>query len=1322
MNKGNHPSQAKPITSQDISNAATLNLTDTAEKYLTQGQINYASRIKEHIDLDAAFKLLPQDKEVLFLMSLKKELPQNNKELLNRARNYAIEPQELQSMEQRELISTVSEKQSKFLNVIKRYKQTDDTVNVDEVAKDLGVTGEDIYTLKERGFIDSLSSEESVFLKEVSKLNPQYTDKSTIENLAIEYGVPSHRLSQLQYRGFLSYLNKEELELASFFEKPVSKNAIFEKGNELGIAAGRTFELLEDRFILSDDGSRAFDSSVKISSNIFVSDNIKVNYKEHSPLLVERLNRRGHIPPIYLDYSDAHLLTRFDELKPNSPQEHRAILLKYFQTQDLENFKNRLIKELPQRDIKDLYSLLEGKEDFSERRLQFLSKIKDELQLESSSELRSQVLNNNEYFFLSAVRRQAPKNDKEVFKIAKDYNLTPFMLENLQISDFIDFLSSYDKEYMSNLSKSLKANDEFKLQSLFSSLQFEDLKERGYISELSQKEVNFLEELNGKEITSDGELVQSLKDRFFIDEFRFFEFQNENSHLDILSNDQKNWLEDGAKFEKLKDFNLTTGDYYKLQDRIDYRGPKQVESIDYTSLEANEVKYLDSIAAGTESKALRALAKELGLSKELSFVLRNRIKYHDPKEIISTDLSVRVNTSIILRSKPHVKYRDSEELLSSRPSFENNYDTDLSGKDFSLFLKGTFGEYDTLSFKDKERFWELKSHHITLDNIYIPTNTELAFLEKIQFRKFDEKLFHKIAKEDFSLSEGSVNSLLEQGFIAEKKEKAFSEWQDPKQIKDARIWLSSQERLSEIEHSKIMNTLGIEPPSEEITKLLTKNKSDVIPQAYKEVEARIREHSRYRSYNDTDMKKLLDECLTYVKKERPKVSGKNWRGTPERYLLLDNGKGYRAIHKVLEQVQYQRDELRRSGERELNLAVREGVKFLSENRPKLYQKIKDRAFSELSEKHQGFIKRGKPERTNFIYIDAQSNYQANISRIVEEDFLSRKSFLKESKITYNPQSPENINSLDEVYKPKMDDFKLFFKTIRGEKLSNQESLRLNALRREGVHPESEEITSFLKKPQKQWEMKLKRKTEFLNHYQSKYGINIQALEFVNTWKQVTREQLNYIGLSNEDIDRHSQGLDEQDPILGSPKLLKRNHQPLSEQDSLNQTEPQEYFTIQHSGVVSGRGFLERRIGKELVQEGSQSRQNLLTHDLRVPTSVFRATEELKEMGIKVKKVIPEFSQFAESKKGISNDQRQNGPAYMDATLICEVIEYDEQGIATGKKEIKVGVEYGDYSNGRMEKKLDNADFDLAFVYSSEGPNKRYIQKFEQKTNVHFRIF
>ena len=997
-------------------------------------------------------------------------------------------------------------------------------------------------------------------------------------------------------------------------------------------------------------------------------------------------------------------------------------MLKYFQTQDLENFKNRLIKELPQRDIKDLYSLLEGKEDFSERRLQFLSKIKDELQLESSSELRSQVLNNNEYFFLSAVRRQAPKDDKEVFKIAKDYNLTPFMLENLQISDFIDFLSSYDKEYMSNLSKSLKANDEFKLQSLFSSLQFEDLKERGYISELSQKEVNFLEELNGKEITSDGELVQSLKDRFFIDEFRFFEFQNENSHLDILSNDQKNWLEDGAKFEKLKDFNLTTGDYYKLQDRIDYRGPKQVESIDYTSLEANEVKYLDSIAAGTESKALRALAKELGLSKELSFVLRNRIKYHDPKEIISTDLSVRVNTSIILRSKPHVKYRDSEELLSSRPSFENNYDTDLSGKDFSLFLKGTFGEYDTLSFKDKERFWELKSHHITLDNIYIPTNTELAFLEKIQFRKFDEKLFHKIAKEDFSLSEGSVNSLLEQGFIAEKKEKAFSEWQDPKQIKDARIWLSSQERLSEIEHSKIMNTLGIEPPSEEITKLLTKNKSDVIPQAYKEVEARIREHSRYRSYNDTDMKKLLDECLTYVKKERPKVSGKNWRGTPERYLLLDNGKGYRAIHKVLEQVQYQRDELRRSGERELNLAVREGVKFLSENRPKLYQKIKDRAFSELSEKHQGFIKRGKPERTNFIYIDAQSNYQANISRIVEEDFLSRKSFLKESKITYNPQSPENINSLDEVYKPKMDDFKLFFKTIRGEKLSNQESLRLNALRREGVHPESEEITSFLKKPQKQWEMKLKRKTEFLNHYQSKYGINIQALEFVNTWKQVTREQLNYIGLSNEDIDRHSQGLDEQDPILGSPKLLKRNHQPLSEQDSLNQTEPQEYFTIQHSGVVSGRGFLERRIGKELVQEGSQSRQNLLTHDLRVPTSVFRATEELKEMGIKVKKVIPEFSQFAESKKGISNDQRQNGPAYMDATLICEVIEYDEQGIATGKKEIKVGVEYGDYSNGRMEKKLDNADFDLAFVYSSEGPNKRYIQKFEQKTNVHFRIF
>ena len=519
-----------------------------------------------------------------------------------------------------------------------------------------------------------------------------------------------------------------------------------------------------------------------------------------------------------------------------------------------------------------------------------------------------------------------------------------------------------------------------------------------------------------------------------------------------------------------------------------------------------------------------------------------------------------------------------------------------------------------------------------------------------------------------------------------------------------------------------MNGLGLEQPSEEITALLTKNKSEVIPQAHKEVEARIREHSRYRHYNDADMKKLLDECLSYVNKERPKVSGKSWRGTPERYLLLDNGKGYRAIDKVLEQIQYQRDELRRSSERELNLAVREGVKFLSENRPKLYQKIKDRAFSELSEKHQEFIKRGKPERPNLIYFDAESNYHSNISRIVEEDFLSRKSFLKESKITYNPQAPENLNSLDEVYKPKMDDFKLFFKTIRGEKLSNQESLRLNALRREGVHPESEEITSFLKKPQKQWEMKLKRKTEFLNHYQSKYGINIQALEFVNTWKQVTREQLNYIGLSNEEINRYAQGLDEQDPILGSPKLLKRNHQPLSEQDSLNQSEPQEYFTIQHSGVVSGRGFLERRIGKELVQEGSQSRQNLLTHDLRVPTSVFRATEELKEMGIKVKKVIPEFSQFAESKKGISNDQRQNGPAYMDATLICEVIEYDEQGIATGKKEIKVGVEYGDYSNGRMEKKLDNADFDLAFVYSSEGPNKRYIQKFEQKTNVHFRIF
>jgi hypothetical protein len=115
--------------------------------------------------------------------------------------------------------------------------------------------------------------------------------------------------------------------------------------------------------------------------------------------------------------------------------------------------------------------------------------------------------------------------------------------------------------------------------------------------------------------------------------------------------------------------------------------------------------------------------------------------------------------------------------------------------------------------------------------------------------------------------------------------------------------------------------------------------------------------------------------------------------------------------------------------------------------------------------------------------------------------------------------------------------------------------------------------------------------------------------------------------------------------------------------------------------------------------------------------VLQVSADLKEKGLKILEIKNEASQYSDAKAGKSNNWRKDGPSFMDAILIVEEPGNEALSISGGTKSI--AVEYGNYTNERMMSKIENSNFDQAFVFS----NTTFQQKYSQLSitqNVVFR--
>lgn len=290
---------------------------------------------------------------------------------------------------------------------------------------------------------------------------------------------------------------------------------------------------------------------------------------------------------------------------------------------------------------------------------------------------------------------------------------------------------------------------------------------------------------------------------------------------------------------------------------------------------------------------------------------------------------------------------------------------------------------------------------------------------------------------------------------------------------------------------------------------------------------------------------------------------------------------------------------------------------------------------------------------------------------------------------------------------KIEDYEIFLKVNFKSLMNESEKNRLNHLRINGIHPELN--TNFLKDDPSSWNMKNAKKQAFVNFFKDRYQVRLDIIEFVNKFKQVSHEQLLKLGLNSGEIDRYTRGV-QTDKVPFGGKILNRHILNTPQGNII-------YYSIHHEGTVSGRSLLETRIPKEEIAQRPQQRQDLLFHDLKVVDCVLETKKELENKGYKILEIKNEASQYASAKIGKSNNWRSDGPSFMDAILVVEEPINEALSLSGGTK--SVAVEYGNYSNERMISKIENSNFDQAFVFSNQTFQQRY-SKLEISQNVVFR--
>lgn len=297
---------------------------------------------------------------------------------------------------------------------------------------------------------------------------------------------------------------------------------------------------------------------------------------------------------------------------------------------------------------------------------------------------------------------------------------------------------------------------------------------------------------------------------------------------------------------------------------------------------------------------------------------------------------------------------------------------------------------------------------------------------------------------------------------------------------------------------------------------------------------------------------------------------------------------------------------------------------------------------------------------------------------------------------------------------KMIDYSVYMNTRLGKTLNSKENDRIDTLKLIGRDPQMALNSNLFTSPPNSFRLKKEQALVFNRAFVDFYKINPEHIEFINKFKQVSEEDLLKLGMKKVDLMRLSKGVDSE--IFGG-KIIILNSETIFDETGKALT----YYSIQHKGIVSGRSILETFHPNTKIFSRTQSKQELLIHDLKVVSCVLEVIDEYKKLGYRVLEIKNESSQYSETKTGKLNSERHDGPAFMDAQIILEHQDPHHLAVSgSGGGKITVAVEYGNYITQRMQSKIDNAHFDVGYVFANQNTTQRYINKINTNKVVHFR--
>ena len=423
----------------------------------------------------------------------------------------------------------------------------------------------------------------------------------------------------------------------------------------------------------------------------------------------------------------------------------------------------------------------------------------------ASEDLWTVLPSNDEYYFLAAIKRELPENQNQnqIFKLATDYNIPLSTLAEFKANLKLDWLTNEDHQNIIRLKE-----DGFLDESII-----QNLEERGFINQLSTHEKSFLKLIDSKDLNINTDEFEYLYKKYEISSTRISNLTAKNSHLDILTTNETNWLKDGARVENSGDFELSETDFWKVKHRINYYSKNEIKNIDSTNLNPNELAYITAIKDGKATSELKEINKILNLDKETLFLINKRVEHYSGDEIKDINYSTITDLNTKYRLKPHVRYFESKELIQERSKRPVSYKLKNHISDSYLLISDHDSITNEFNRNDFERMSELKAHNKTINDVIVPSNQELAFLENIKWRKIKlsppktkeieilqkkEELFKKIANDDFKIDEKHFYELLNNGFIniyLDNDKRPSTAWREPKSLNDARIYLSMENKL-----------------------------------------------------------------------------------------------------------------------------------------------------------------------------------------------------------------------------------------------------------------------------------------------------------------------------------------------------------------------------------------------------------------------------------------------------------------------------------------------------------------------------------------------